>query len=38
VWVDALPEGSPARFDVGLRFVDGSAADLDRIRRVLDAE
>jgi hypothetical protein len=38
VWVDALPGGAPARFDVGLRFVDGSASDLDRIRRVLDAE
>jgi PilZ domain len=35
VWVESLPEGSPARFDVGLRFVDASSEDLDRIAREL---
>ncbi len=35
VWVESLPEGSPARFDVGLRFVDASSEDLDRIAKDL---
>ena len=35
VWVEVLPEGSPARFDVGLRFVDARPEDLDRIAQVL---
>jgi carbohydrate-selective porin OprB len=36
VWVTPLAEGSPARFDVGLRFVDARPDDLDRIARLLD--
>ncbi len=35
VWVMALPEGAPARYDVGLRFVDVRPEDLGRIARVL---
>ena len=35
VWVEVLPEGSPARFDVGLRFVDARPEDLERIAQVL---
>ncbi len=34
-WVDVLPEGSPARFDVGLRCVIAAPEVLDRIARVL---
>ncbi len=34
-WVEALPDGSPARFDVGLRYVRVSPEDLDRIAQVL---
>lgn len=36
VWVEELPAGSPARFDVGLRYVDVRPEDLERIGRVLD--
>lgn len=36
VWVEALPEGSPARFDIGLRCVDARPEDLDRIAQVLE--
>jgi c-di-GMP-binding flagellar brake protein YcgR len=35
VWVTSLPEGAPARFDVGLRFVDARPDDLERIVRML---
>lgn len=35
VWVTSLPEGAPARFDVGLRFVDARPEDLQRIARML---
>lgn len=35
VWVETLPEGAPARFDVGLRFVDANPEDLDRVARIL---
>ncbi len=35
VWVEPLPEGSPARFDLGLRFVDASPDDLERIAKAL---
>jgi c-di-GMP-binding flagellar brake protein YcgR len=37
VWVEELPAGSEARFDVGLRFVDASPADLARIARAVAA-
>jgi hypothetical protein len=36
VWLEALPEGSPARFDVGLRYVVARPEDLDRIAQVLE--
>jgi len=35
-WVDALPSGAPARFDVGLRFLEVQADDLDRLAKVLE--
>jgi PilZ domain-containing protein len=35
VWVETLPEGAPARFDVGLRFVDVRPEDLERIAALL---
>jgi hypothetical protein len=35
VWVMPLAEGAPARYDVGLRFVDVRPEDLGRIARVL---
>lgn len=35
VWVAPLPEGAPARFDVGLRFIDARPEDLQRIARML---
>ncbi len=35
VWVKALPENAPARFDVGLRFVDARPEDLSRIAQLL---
>ena len=35
VWVTALAAGAPARYDVGLRFVDVRPEDLGRIARVL---
>ena len=35
VWDEALPEGSPARHDVGLRFVDATPEDRDRIAALL---
>jgi c-di-GMP-binding flagellar brake protein YcgR len=38
VWVQALPAGSPARFDVGLRYVDVDPKDLQRIAQVLGDE
>ena len=38
VWIMALPEGAPARYDVGLRFVDVRPDDLERIARVLEEE
>lgn len=31
VWVQELPEGSPARFDVGMRFLEIRPEDLARI-------
>jgi hypothetical protein len=35
VWVEPLPAGGPARFDVGLRFVDAEPEDLEQIQKVL---
>ncbi len=37
VWDEALPEGAPARHDVGLRFVDATPDDRDRIAALLAA-
>jgi c-di-GMP-binding flagellar brake protein YcgR len=34
-WVDALENQSPARFEVGLEFVDVAKADLERLEAVL---
>ncbi len=38
VWVQVLPKGAPARFDVGLRYVGVDPKDLDRIAGVLGDE
>ena len=38
MWVDSLPEGAAARFDVGVRFVGIAAGDRDRLSGILDAE
>jgi PilZ domain-containing protein len=35
VWVEKIPFGAPARFDLGLRFVVARPEDLGRISRVL---
>lgn len=37
VWVEPLPDGSPARFDIGARFVKLSADDQTRLATVLQA-
>lgn len=37
VWDEALPEGSPARHDIGLRFVDATREDLERIAALVAA-
>lgn len=34
-WVEELPEGGPARFDVGLRYLEVAASDLARLAKVL---
>lgn len=38
VWVDALEPGGPARFEVGLQYVDLAPADLERIVGLLRDE
>jgi PilZ domain len=38
VWVEKLPEGGPARFDVGMRYVEVRAADFARIAAFLPKE
>jgi hypothetical protein len=38
VWIQATPAGAPARYDVGLRFVDANELDLALIRRALAAQ
>lgn len=35
VWTETLPEGSAARYDVGLRFVEARREDLVRILELL---
>lgn len=35
VWVDALEHAEPARFEVGLKFVDVAEGDLKRLEAVL---
>lgn len=36
VWVDEPPGAQPARYDVGMRFVDARLGDLERIAAALD--
>ena len=38
VWIDALPAGQPAKFDVGLKFVDLSPEALRFLATVLGPE
>jgi c-di-GMP-binding flagellar brake protein YcgR len=38
VWVERLPDGSPAKFDVGVRFVELSAELRERLAAVLKPE
>ena len=38
VWVDKLPEGSPALFDMGLKFLNEKDAQLDRLAAVLEQD
>jgi hypothetical protein len=38
VWVDELPEGSPARYDVGAKFVDIDDGARDRLSLVLKSD
>ena len=38
VWVEELPEGSRARYDVGVKFVSISAADRERLSSVLQSD
>jgi len=37
-WAEVIAGGVPARFDVGMRFVDARPEDLERIARALAAE
>jgi len=38
VWVEELPEGSPARYDIGVKFVTISPGDRERLSTVLQSE
>jgi uncharacterized protein (TIGR02266 family) len=38
VWVNELPEGSPARYDVGVRFDKMDEHDRSRLSEVLETE
>lgn len=38
VWSQASSKGTPARFEVGLRYIDAAEPDLDLIRRALAAQ
>ena len=35
MWVDTLAADAPAKFEIGLRFIDVSAADAQRLEAVL---
>jgi hypothetical protein len=35
IWIDVLPAGSPARFDIGLRYLDCSPESLALIERAV---
>jgi hypothetical protein len=35
-WLDTLPEGSPAKYDLGLQFTDLDEADQQRLSLVMD--
>jgi len=37
-WVEALPDGSPAKFDLGLRFTHLNAADREQLASVMAGE
>jgi hypothetical protein len=36
VWAERQPEGAPARFEMGLRFVEVEPEDLERISQILE--
>ena len=36
VWINVLPPGSDATFDVGLEFIDLSANAIDELKKVLE--
>lgn len=36
VWIEALPSDAPARYEMGLRFLDVEPEDLERIAAVLE--
>lgn len=38
VWIDALPAGAPAKFDVGLKFIQLDPGALKLLMRVLGPE
>jgi hypothetical protein len=38
VWIERLPDGAPARFDVGLRFTELTSDAAAQLARVLAAE
>ena len=38
VWVEELPEGSPARYDVGVKYVSISPGDRERLSSVLQKD
>jgi Tfp pilus assembly protein PilZ len=35
MWIDTLAAGAPAKFEIGLRFIDVSATDAQRLEAVL---
>ena len=36
VWIEPLPEGAPARFDMGLKYLHPEGARLERLAAVLE--
>lgn len=36
VWIDELPVGSPAKHDIGLKFIDIKTEDKARLASILD--